>query len=126
MPLQRQRSLAGPGPLAPDHHEQLIYRLLMRRVYRTLYPLISNLLHPRQFGCRQGTSPAHATQTLLQDLDQLDNIEIILAFDVYHAFDSPPKALICQVLGRLCTPVRLLQLITQALEHGTTYIGGSQ
>ena len=102
-----------------------IYRLLMRWVYRTLYPLISPLLHPRQFG-GQGTSPAHATQTFLQDLDQLDNIESILAFDVYHAFDSPPKALICQVPGRLGTPVRLLQLITQALEHGTTYIRGSQ
>ena len=74
----------------------------------------------------KGTSPAHATQTFLQDLGQLDNIESILAFDVYHAFDSPPKALICQVMGRLGTRVRLLQLIAQALEHGTTYIRGSQ
>ena len=103
-----------------------IYRLLMRWVYRTLYTLISLLLHPRQFRGRQGTSPAHATQTFLQDLGQLDNIESILAFDVYHAFDSPPKALICQVLGCLGTRFRLLQLITQALEHGTTYIRGSQ
>ena len=35
-----------------------IYRLLMRWVYRTLYPLPSPLLHHRQFGGRQGTSPA--------------------------------------------------------------------
>ena len=101
-----------------------IYRLLMQCVYRTLYPLIPPLLHPRQFGGRIGTSPAHATQTFLQDLDQCDNIESILAFDVCHAFESPLKALICQVLGRLGIPFRLLQLITPALEQNTTYIRG--
>ena len=115
-----------PDRWRPIAMSNSIYRLLMRWVYRTLYPLISPLLHPRQFGGRQGTSPAHATKTFLQDLGQLDNKVIILAFDAYHAFDSPPKALICQVLGRLGTPVRLLQLITQALKHGTTYIRGSQ
>ena len=99
-----------------------IYRLLMRWVYRTLYPLLSPLLHPRQFGGRQGTSPAHATQTFLHDIDHLDNVEAILAFDVYHAFDSPPKALISMALQRFGTPLRLLRLISLALEYGATYI----
>ena len=101
-----------------------IYRLLMCSVYRTLYPLLSPLLHPRQFGGRHGTSPAHATQTFLQDIDQMDNIEAILAFDVYHAFDSPPKGLISMALQSFRTPLRLLRLISLTLEYGATYIGG--
>ena len=101
-----------------------IYRPLMRWVYRTLYPLLFPLLHPRQFGGRQGTSEAHATQTFLHDIDHLDNVEAILAFDVYHAFDSPPKALISLALQRFGTPLRLLRLISLALEYGATYIRG--
>ena len=54
----------------------------------------------------------------------MDNIEAILAFDVYHAFDSPPKALISMALQRLGTPLRLLRLISLALEYGATYIRG--
>ena len=101
-----------------------IYRLLMRWVYCTLYPLLSPLLHPRQFGSCQGTSPAHATHTFLHDIDHLDNVEAILAFDVYHAFDSPPKALIRLALQRFGTPLRLLRLISLALEYGATYNRG--
>ena len=101
-----------------------VYRLLMRWVYHTLYPLLSPLLHPRQFGGRQGTSPVHATQTFLHDIVHMDNIEAILAFDVYHTFDSLPKALISIALQRVETLLRWLRLISLALEYGATYIRG--
>ena len=64
---------------------------LMRWVYHTLYPLIAPQLHPKQFGGRQGSSTAHATQAFLQELGHMADREAVLAFDVYHAFDSPPK-----------------------------------
>ena len=117
-------SWQDPDRWRPIAMSNLIYRLLMRWVYRTLYALLSRLLHPRQFGGRQGTSPAHARQTFLHDIDPLDNVEAILAFDVYHAFDSPPKALISMALQRFGTPLRLLCLISLALEYGATYIRG--
>ena len=65
--------------------------LLMRRVSQTPYPLIAPQLPSRQFGGRQGSSSAHTTQTFLNNPDPLTNTEAILAFDVYHAFDSPPE-----------------------------------
>ena len=99
-----------------------IYRLVMRWIYKTLYPLIAPLLHTCQFGGRQGSSTAHATQVFLNDLDSLTDIEAILAFDVYHAFDSPPKYLIRQTLDKMGTPTNLLQIISLVLEHGATYI----
>ena len=37
----------------------------------------------------------------MHDIEQYDRLEAILAFDVYHAFDSPPKHLIRTVLDRL-------------------------
>ena len=117
-------SWQAPDSRRPIAMSNSIYRLLMRLVYCTLYPLLSPLLHPRQFSGRQGTSPAHGTQTFLYDIDHLDNIEAILAFDVHHAFDSLPKALISMALQWFGTPLRLLRLISLALEYGATYIRG--
>ena len=102
-----------------------IYRLLMRWVHATLYPLISPHLHPRQFGGKQGHSPAQATHAFMHDLEQFDRLEAILAFDVYHAFDSPPKHLIRTVLDRLGKPLKLLHIISLALDHGATFITGA-
>ena len=117
-------SWQDPDRWRPIAMSNSIYRLLMRWVYRTLYALLSPLLQPRQFGGHQGTSPAHATQTFLHDIDHLDNVKAILAFDVYHAFDSPPEALISMALQRFGMPLRLLRLISLALEYGATYIRG--
>ena len=103
-----------------------IYGLLMRWIYQTLYPLITPQLHPRQFGGRQRSSTAHATQTFLDDLDSLPNIEAILAFDVDHAFDSPPKYLIYQTLQRMGTPTKLLLLFCLVLERGATFLRGAE
>ena len=44
---------------------------------------------------------------------------------MYHAFDSPPKILISEVLERMGTPLKLLRLIQTVLEHGSTLIRGS-
>ena len=68
-----------------------VYRLFMRLIYSQLYPLIYPKLHYRQFGGKQGVSTAHATQIFLDDLEKMGPTEAILAFDLYHAFDSPPK-----------------------------------
>ena len=80
-----------PDRWRPIAMSNSIYRLLMRWVHATLYPLISPHLHPHQFGGKQGHSPAQATQAFMHDIEQYDGLEAILAFDVYHAFDSPPK-----------------------------------
>ena len=102
-----------------------MYCLLMRWVYKKLYPFISQQLHPRQFGGRQGVSTAHATQTFLDDIDSGNRWEAIFSFDMYHAFDSPPKILIREVLQRMGTPTKLLLLISTVLEHGSTFIRGT-
>ena len=102
-----------------------IYRLLMRWCYKTLYPLLSPQIHTRRFGERQGVSTAHATQTFLNDMDSDVPWEGIFAFDMYHAFDSPPKILIREVLDRMGTPLHLLLLISTVLDHGSTFIRGS-
>ena len=114
-----------PDRWRPIAMSNSIYRLLMQWVHATLYPLISPHLHPRQFGGKQGRSPAQATHAFMHDIEQYDGLEAILAFDVYHAFDSPPKHLIRTVLDRLGTPLKLLRIISLALEHGATFIRGA-
>ena len=99
-----------------------IYRLLMRWCSKKMYPLLSPQIHTRQFGGRQGVSTAHATQTFLNDMDSDVPWENIFAFDMYHAFDSPPKIVIREVLDRMGTPPQLLLLISTVLEHGSTFI----
>ena len=61
-------------------------------------PKYTHQIHSRQFGGRQGVSTAHATQTFLNDMDSDAPWEGIFAFDIYHAFDSPPKIVIREVL----------------------------
>ena len=70
-------------------------------------------------------STAHATQAFLNDLDTGTTWEAIYAFDMYHAFDSPPKISISEVLEQMGTPLKLLRLIQTVLEHGSTFIRGS-
>ena len=60
-------------------------RSVAKAAQKTLYPLISPHLHPRQFGSKQGHSPAQTIHTFMHDVDQFDRLEAILAFD------SPPK-----------------------------------
>ena len=50
-------------------------------------------------------STAHTTQAFLNDLDTGTTWEAIYDFDMYHAFDSPPKILISEVLERMGTPL---------------------
>ena len=100
-----------PDRWRPIAMRNSIYRLLMRWVYHTLYPLIAPQLNPKQFGGRQGSSTAQATQAFLQDLKHMADKEAVLAFDVYHAFNSPPKYLIHHTILRMGTPTKLLLLI---------------
>ena len=51
-----------PDRWRPIAMSNSMYRLLMRWVYHTLYPLIAPQLRPKQFDGRQGSSTAHATQ----------------------------------------------------------------
>ena len=74
---------------------------------------------------QSGVSTAHATQAFLNDMDDGTPWEAIHDFDVYHAFDSPPKVLISTVLAKMGTPTKLLRLIQMVLEFGATYIRGS-
>ena len=118
-------SWRDPDRWRPIAMSNSVYRLLMRWVYKKLYPLISPQLHPRQFGGRQGVSTTHATQTFLDDIDSGNRWEAIFSFDMYHAFDSRPKILIREVLQRMGTPTKLLLLISTVLEHGSTFIRGT-
>ena len=118
-------SWRDPDRWRPIAMSNSVYRLLMRWIYKKLYPLLSPQLHPRQFGGRRGVSTAHATQTFFDDIDNGTSWESIFTFDMYHAFDSPPKILIRDVLQRMGTPTKLLLLISTVLEHGSTYIRGT-
>ena len=118
-------SWRDPDRWRPIAMSNSVYRLLMRWIYKKLYPLLPPQLHPRQFGGRRGVSTAHATQTFFDDIDNGTSWESIFTFDMYHAFDSPPKILIRDVLQRMGTPTKLLLLISTVLEHGSTYIRGT-
>ena len=115
-----------PDRWPPIAMSNSIYRLLMRWVYHTLYPLIARQLHPKQFGGRQGSSTAHATQAFLQELEHMADKEAVLAFDVYHAFDSPQRYLILHTLLRMGTPARLLLSISLVLARGATFLRGGE
>ena len=67
-------------------------------------------------------STAHASQAFLNDLNTGTTWGAIYALAMYHAFDSPPKILIREVLERMGTPSKLLRVIQTVLEHGSTYI----
>ena len=99
-----------------------VYRLLMRWICKKLYSLIFPQLHPRQFAGRQGVSTAHATQMFSDDIHNGTKWEAILSFDMYHAFASPSKILIREVLQRMGTPTKLLLLISTVLDDGSTFI----
>ena len=75
---------------------------------------------------KQGVSTAHAKHRFLDDLDAIGPMEAILGFDMYHAFDSPPKYLIFHILDRMGTPLKLLRLISLVLELGATFIRGAE
>ena len=77
----------------------------MQWVHYNPYLLPYPLLHPRKFGGKQGTPPAQATQTILDDVDRIEDVKAIMSFDIYHAFDGPPKCLIFAVLDRMGTPL---------------------
>ena len=111
-----------PDRWRPIAMSNSVYRLFMRWIYSQLYPLRSPRLHHRQFGGKQGVSTADATQVFLDDLEKMGPTEAILAFDVYHAFDSPPKLLIREALDRLGTPLLLLRIISLVMERGSTFL----
>ena len=104
-----------------------IYKLLMRWIYHTLYPLIAPQVHPKQFGGRQGSSTAHATLAFLRDLKHMnDNVDGYQSIDVYHAFNSLPKYLIYHTLLRMGALAKLLLLISLALARGATFLRGAE
>ena len=59
-------------------------------------------------------------------MDSIRDKEALLAFDVYHAFDSTPKTFILGVLDRLGTPSKLLQIICLVMVEGSTFLRGSE
>ena len=116
--FEEKGSWQDPDRWRPIAMSNSVYRLLMRWVYKKLYPPISPNLHPRQFGGKHGVSTANATQAFLNDMDDGTPWETIYAFDVYHAFDSPPKVLISTALAKMGTPTKLLRLIQRVLGFG--------
>ena len=118
-------SWRDPDRWRPIAMSNSVYQLLMRWVYKKLYPLISPQLRPRQFRGNQGVSTAHATQAFLDDIENGTKWQAIFSFDMYHVFDSPPKILIREVLQHMGTPTKLLLLISTVLEHGSTFIRGT-
>ena len=85
-----------------------IYRLIMCWVHSITYPMLVTWLHQNQYGGRRGVSPAHATVSLMDMNDTTCDVRCLLSFDLYHAFDSPPKLLINQTLDKLGIPLPLL------------------
>ena len=54
------------------------------------------------------------------------DVECLLSFDLYHAFDSPPKLLIIRTLDKLGIPLPLLGIIQSGLQKGTTSLRGTE
>ena len=97
-----------PDRWRPIAMSNSIHHLIMRWVHAKIYPMLVSWLHPHQYGGRRGVSPAHATLSLMDMIDATCDLECWLSFDLYHAFDSPPKLLIVQTLDKLGIPLPLL------------------
>ena len=102
-----------------------IYRLIMRWVHAKIYPMLVTWLHPHHYGGRRGVSPAHATRSLMDMIDATCDVECLLSFDLYHAFDSPP-ILIIETLDKLGIPLPLLRIIQSVLQKGTTNLRSTE
>ena len=92
-----------------------IYRLMMCWVHAKIYPMLVTWLHPHQYGGRRGVSPIHASLSLMDMIDATCDVECLLSFDLYHAFDSPRKLLIIETLDKLGIPLPLLRIIQLVL-----------
>jgi ribonuclease HI len=108
-----------PISLAPA-----LYRVFAKWILSHLYPILSPLLEPNQFGALRKKSTQMATTLLMQQIDQNPDKPLVLFVDLYHAFDSPPHQAILEVLDRMGTPLLLLAFITQILSRFTTSIQG--
>ena len=101
-----------------------IYRLLMRWVTISSSSLIENLLDPTQFGGRKGRGPGMATLHLLDQIER-DGGDYIVFVDLFHAFDTPPKALLVECLQRAGFPPKIVLLLSSVLFLGETRIKSS-
>ena len=54
----------------------------------------------------------------------MNDKDAVLAFDVYHAFDSPPKYLIHHTLLRMGALAKLLLPISLVLARSATFLRG--
>ena len=101
-----------------------IYRLMMRWVHAKIYPMLVTWFHRQQYGGRRGVSPAHATLSLMDMIDSTCDVECLLSFDLYHAFDSHPKLLIVQTLDELGGPPATTAKYSIVSEEGDHHRAG--
>ena len=59
-------------------------------------------------------------------IDATCDVECLLSFDLYHAFDSPPRLLIIQTLDEFGIPPPLLRIIQPVLQKGTNTLRGME
>ena len=62
---------------------------------------------------------------LLQQISELTKDGVVVLFDLYHAFDTPPKSSLIHALSLYGVPEALLRLLTSAMRTATTRIQGT-
>ena len=114
MRLQRERPLAQPRQVAPHCHEQ--QRLPPAHALDAHAHVPPPLPPYNYLSVQRSAWCVHSKR--YPGLPERP-------FDMYHAFDSPPKILFSEVLERMGTPLKPLRLIQTVLDHGSTFIRGS-
>ena len=102
-----------------------IYRLLARWILSIIRPQLEATLSPQQFGGLQGRSPGMATCHLLDNIARHPDLDTVIQLDLFHAFDSPPKVLLCRLLQKRGLPMIILPLLTSILSKAHTRLQGT-
>ena len=79
-----------------------IYRPLTRWVYTRLQGVFTQLIFMNQYGAMKGRSTAQAHARLLQQISELTEDGVVVLFDVYQPFGTPPKSSLINALSLLC------------------------
>ncbi|GBM57988.1 hypothetical protein AVEN_162169-1 [Araneus ventricosus] len=98
--------------------EKLLEKLLLQRVN---FPLNKqNVLHPRQFGFREGKSINHALRKLLdaiEDAKKREHYVIVISLDIQGAFDNLKYDIIRKELRKLCTKSNISETLEDILSN---------
>ena len=125
LPLYKGKgSWTDPDRWRPIAMSNSIYRLLTRWIYSIIQPMLAPFLSKHQYGGLRGRSCGMATAQLLDSMFTAPECNGCLLLDLYHAFDTPPKAAVLTLLRIRGIPPGILLLLTSIFQEGTTRLLG--